>query len=123
MRISDGSSAVFSADLNFASAIVAEMAVTAEMTCARLAQAAAGPEGRSTGAMAMMLAPEPVVWPRLADRIGLLDADLARDTVRCWMLLPWHAQLRAANDDDIKTGYGKDEVAQYRSEERRVGKE
>src|SRR3546814_18251197 len=80
------------------------MAVTVEMTCARLAQAASGPEGRSVGAMTVMLAPEPVVWPRLADRIGLLDAGLARDTVRCWMLLAWHAQLLEATVDDMKKG-------------------
>src|SRR3546814_12728352 len=55
---------------NVAAAIGAEMAVTVEMSCARLALAASGPEGRSVGAMTMMLAPEPVGWRSAERRVG-----------------------------------------------------
>jgi len=96
---------------SIAAAIGAEMAITAEMTCGRLAQAASGPVGRTAAALNMLVAPQPVVWPRLAERIGLLDADLARDTVKCWMLLDWHAQLLAATVDDMRAGAWSEVVA------------
>lgn len=85
-------------------AIGAEMKVHAELLCGRMRQAFLGPDGRSEALMKALRATDPVVWPALASRVGILDPDLAEKTVRSWAMLTVHAQMLNASVEDMLAG-------------------
>jgi hypothetical protein len=88
-----------------AAAIGAEMGVYAEMLCSLFAQAHVSPgPGRSEAVVRSLRAPDLMVWPELAGKVGLLGADLSGQTVRCWMLLSMHARMLQACVDDALAG-------------------
>ncbi len=99
-----------------AMAIGTEMAVYAEMLCGRLAQASAGGEGQTAGVIVSLRAPEAVVWPRLAGKVGGLDSEVCAKTVKAWMLLQWHAQLLEASIADIQADQWSADTMRHRCE-------
>lgn len=101
---------------SIAAAIGAEMGVYAELMCGRMSQAQIGPEGRTAGIVRSLLAPQPVVWPALASRVGLLGAELSAKTVRSWSLLALHAQLLEASVVDMQSGEWSETAMRSRCE-------
>lgn len=88
-----------------ASAIGAEMGMYAELLCGLFSQMLMPPDARRSQAMvSAMKAPDLVIWPSLAGKVGLLDATVAKQTVRSWMTLSMHARMLQACVDDILAG-------------------
>lgn len=99
-----------------AMAIGTEMAVYAEMLCGRLMQASTGGDGMTAGIIVSLRAPQPVVWPSLAEKVGDLDAEVCAKAVKAWMLLQWHAQLLDACIADIQAGQWSEAAMRSRCE-------
>ncbi|ROT44998.1 hypothetical protein [Pusillimonas sp. NJUB218] len=102
---------------SIAAAIGAEMGVYTVMLCRLFMQARVPPEpGRSMALVRAMRAPDLMVWPELAGKVGVLGADLAGRTVKNWMVLLMHARMLQASVDDIVAGEWDDEKVRSRAD-------
>lgn len=98
-------------------AIGAEMSMYTEILGSLYMQARVPPEpGRSMALVRAMRAPDLMVWPELAGKVGLLGAEVAGMTVKSWMLLMMHARMLQASVDDILAGEWDDEKVRSRAD-------
>jgi hypothetical protein len=84
-------------------AIGAEMSSVLELNMGKMTQLEPGIV-RSTEILIALGPSEPVVWPKLCDKVGWLEADLAHDVVRAWTLMQWHIGMHKATIEQTRNG-------------------
>lgn len=85
-------------------ALAAELSIAMELTAGRLAQAVLS-HGSLSPQMLQALKPiNLVMWPKLCDKLGWLDASLAQDVIKSFSLLELHMSVLSATVDEMVAG-------------------
>jgi len=96
-------------------AIGAEMSVYLELLVMRVGMFYADPSIVSAPRLDSLRVPPPTVWPKVADKVGLLPPELVYETVRAWSLLEIHAVSVNATIEEAKSGQWKGHWARDRA--------
>lgn len=89
---------------SIASAIGAEMAMSLQFNMGKMTQVGLKGVDRTKEVYLSLEPIVPVVWPKMCDKIGWLEASLSYDVVDAWTRLDWHAALLKVSTEEARNG-------------------
>lgn len=101
---------------SISSALASELRTTLDMTAARFMQAALDRGGMSKEVLLALKPSALVVWPKLADKLGLLEPRAAVAAIQAFSLLDWHMAMTGVTIDEAINGSLKKEAAKLRAQ-------
>ena len=97
-------------------ALAVELSVVLEMAAGRFMQAVFSRGNLSHEMFEALKPPALMLWPKLCDRLGLLEGPISVDVIKAFALMEWHLAVVRATVDEAAAGTLAIDKAKLRSQ-------